>query len=105
MIVDVLDPNAGSAAAAGPALLKVAASVERAISHIFDRFVGARQKHVENRDCPFQFLRLQIHLHVFGDEETKTKRGMHCFLEVMESGSEISGAQRIRWRTERFFPA
>src|SRR5256886_11182576 len=87
------------------ALLKSAAAVQRTVRHTGDRFIGAGDESVENRQYATEGLLLQIDFHVFGDEVGHSERGLHCVLEVAERAGEVGDAQRIRRRTHRFLSA
>ena len=83
-------------------MLELAAGAQRAKRDIGDRFVGASKENVENRQSTVQFLRLKIDLHVFGDEEAEAKRGVHCFLQIVQRITKIRHVQRVRRRPHRF---
>src|SRR5256886_10042727 len=87
------------------ALLKGTVAVESTVRHTGDRFIGAGDESVENRQYATEGLLLQIDFHVFGDEVGRRERGLHCVLQVSECAGEVCDAQRIRRRTHRFLPA
>ena len=105
MIVGVIDSYAGSAAATGAARLKCSVSAERAESDIVDGFVRACEEHEEDRQRAVELLRLQIDLHVFGNEETEAQRGRHRLFKIVQRCAQIRHSQRIGRRSHRFLAA
>src|SRR5205085_11256133 len=68
-------------------------------------FVRAGEEDVEDRQSAFQFLRLQVDLHILGDEKTEAERGMLRLLEIVQGGRQIRRGQRIGRRPHRFLSA
>src|SRR5216110_1350983 len=107
LVVGIVDAHPGNATAPFPrrALLKRTVAVESTVRHTGDRFIGAGDESVENRQYATDGLLLEIDFHVFGDEVGRRERGLHCVLQVAERAEEVCDAKRIRQRTHRFLPA
>src|SRR2546428_10646859 len=107
LLVVTLHPPPRHAPASFPwcALLKGAVAVQSTVRHTGDRFIGADDENIKNRQYAVEGLLLQIDFHIFRDEVGGGERRLHRVLQVAERAGEVRDAQRIWWWSHRFFPA